>query len=136
MTSSVDTAPEARGTGYVGAMSDELITTAVTSTSTEVYGRTINKARHNYFVIDSPNGPGEALATGEAFLSGIAACGVTLVQGVAKAESITLDRLNVAISGIRLASNPVDFHRIDITFSYRGPDRDQAGHLTEVWQAR
>lgn len=117
-------------------MAEDLITTSVTSTSTEVYGRTINQARHNYFVIDSPNGPGEALATGEAFLSGIAACGVTLVQGVAKAEGITLDRLSVAIRGIRLAANPVDFHQVEIDFSYRGPNQEQANHLTETWQAR
>ena len=129
-------APERGGPGYGVAMSEDLITTAVTSTSTEVHGRTINQARHNYFVIDSPSGPGEALGTSEAFLAGIAACGVTLVQGVAKAESIAVERLSVEIRGIRLASNPVDFHRVELDFAYRGPSQEQAEHLTKTWQAR
>ncbi len=117
-------------------MADDVITTRVVSVSTEVYGRTLNQARHNHFVIDSPNGPGEALATGEAFLAGISACGVTLVQSVAKAEGIQLDRLEVDICGTRLASNPVDFAGIDVQFRYHGPSLGDAERLTETWKAR
>lgn len=117
-------------------MADDVITTTVNSVSTEVYGRTLNRARHNHFVIDSPNGPGEALATGEAFLAGISACGVTLVQGAAKAGAIPLDRLEVDITARRLASNPVDFAAIDVAFRYRGPTLAQAEELTAAWKAR
>jgi uncharacterized OsmC-like protein len=117
-------------------MADDLITTTVTSVSTEVEGRTLNRARHQHFVIDSPNGPGEALATGEAFLAGISACGVTLVQAAAKGEGIAIDRLEVDITGARLVSNPVDFHNIDVRFRYRGPSQADAERLTETWKAR
>jgi uncharacterized OsmC-like protein len=117
-------------------MSGDAISTTVTSTSTEVPGRTLNTARHNHFVIDSPNGPGEALSTGEAFLSGISACGVTLVQGVARERGVALDHLSVGITGVRLTSNPADFDHIDVSFMYRGPTLEEAQQLTATWQAR
>ena len=117
-------------------MADEFISYTVTSTSTEVYGRTVNTARANHFVIDSPSGPAEALLTGEAFLAGISACGVTLVQGAAKEAGIPLERLSVAIQGARLKSKPADFHHIDVHFTYRGPSEDQAKELTEIWRNR
>jgi len=117
-------------------MSDDVITTTVTSTSTDVVGRTLNQARHNHFVIDSPSGPGEALATGEAFLAGISACGVTLVQGAARQAGVGLSRLRVDIAGVRRVDNPVDFHRIDVDFTYTGPSQDEAEQLTATWKAR
>ena len=117
-------------------MAKDLMSTSVTSTSTEVGGRTLNTARHNHFVIDSPHGPNEALTTGEAFIAGIAACGVTLVQGAAATESITLDRLSVAITSYRPEASPEDFDHIDVEFTYAGPSQQQAETLTEIWKAR
>lgn len=122
--------------GYGALMPEDVIVTSVASVSTDVYGRTLNRARHNHFVIDSPNGPGEALSTGEAFLAGISACGVTLVQGAAKADGIRLDRLEVEINATRLASNPVDFAGIDVLFRYSGPSLADAEQLTATWKAR
>ena len=87
-------------------------------------------------MIDSPNGPGEALGTAEAFLAGIAACGVTLVEGAAKTEGIPYGRLNVDITSYRTVENPEDFHHIDIDFLYDGPTLEQAEKLTEIWKAR
>lgn len=115
---------------------DELVTYTATSTSTEVFGRTLNTARHNHFVIDSPSGPAEAVWTGEAFLAGISACGVTLVQGAARDAGIPLDRLEVRIDGSRLKSAPADFHHIDLVFAYSGPTLDQAEELTKIWKDR
>lgn len=117
-------------------MSEQLITTEVRSSSTAIPGRTVNSARHNHFVIDSPSGPGEALGTGEAFLAGIAACGVTLVQAAAKTDGISLGALSVDIRSERLSTNPVDFHRLTVHFRYRDTARDDAATLTEIWKAR
>ena len=36
----------------------------------------------------------------------------------------------------RSLANPVDFHHIDVHFSYRGPDLATAEQLTETWKAR
>ncbi len=117
-------------------MSEQLISTEVRSSSTAIPGRTLNTARHNHFVIDSPNGPGEALGTGEAFLAGIAACGVTLVQAAAKTEGISLGPLSVDIRSERLSTNPVDFHRVHVHFRYQQTAPADAETLTEIWKAR
>lgn len=116
-------------------MSDE-IKYSVISRSTDVVGRTINTARTNHFVIDSPSGPNEALTTGEAFIAGIAACGVTLVQSIAKERSVAVGPLSVDITAVRAKSNPVDFSRIDVAFEYRDTPRQLAEELTQGWQDR
>ena len=115
---------------------DTLTSTSVTSTSTDTFGRTLNTARHNHFVIDSPHEPAEALSTGEAFLAGISACGVTLVQGAARDEEITVNRLSVEITSYRSEAEPSDFHHIDVELTYAGPSLEQAETLTEIWKSR
>lgn len=115
---------------------DDLTATSVTSTSTEVFGRTLNSARHNHFVIDSPYEPAEAVSTGESFLAGISACGVTLVQGAARDEGIPLERLSVEITSYRSDAAPADFHHIDVELTYTGPSVEQAETLTEIWKSR
>ena len=117
-------------------MSDDEIRYEMTSYSTEVVGRTLNSARNNHFVIDSPSGPGEALWTGEAFLAGIAACGVTLVQSIAKEQGAALGPLSVNIAGVRLKSKPADFSRMDVKFEFRQTDPKVAEDLVEGWKSR
>ena len=115
---------------------DDEIRYAVRSRSTEVPGRTLNSARTNHFVIDSPSGPNEALTTGEAFLSGIAACGVTLVQSIAKERGVALGPLSVDIAGVRLKSSPADFSRIEVRFDFDGTGQQQAEELVDGWKSR
>jgi uncharacterized OsmC-like protein len=117
-------------------MAEELTPTSVTSRSTATPGRTLNTARHNHFVIDSPYDPAEALSTGEAFIAGIASCGVTLVQGAAKNEEIELEHLSVAVTSYRSDANPADFHHMDVEFTYTGPSLEEAEKLTEIWRSR
>ena len=117
-------------------MADDLTSTSVTSTSTEITGRVLNSARHNHFVIDSPYEPAEAVSTGESFLAGISACGVTLVQGAAGDEGISLDRLSVAITSYRSDAKPADIDHIDVVLTYTGPSMEQAETLTEIWKSR
>jgi uncharacterized OsmC-like protein len=103
------------------------------SRSTDTPGRTITTARHNHFIIDSPSGPNEALLTGEAFLAGIAACGVTLVQGRAKSVGVALGPMTVSIEGFRSDDKPADFHHIDVKFEYRQTAEADARMLTDLW---
>jgi hypothetical protein len=61
--------------------------------STETFGRVLCSARTHHFVVDGPllNGcPGEAITPGELFLSGVATCGVELVQVLARAQQVPL----------------------------------------------
>src|SRR5205807_3506430 len=65
---------------------------AAQAASTDTFGRVLCSARNHHFVVDGPvqNGcPGEAINPAELFLSGVAACGVELVQVLAKAHRST-----------------------------------------------
>lgn len=106
----------------------------VLSRSTDVPGRTINSARTNHWVIDSPSGPNEAVTTGESFLAGISACGVTLIQGHARQKEIPLGRLDVGIEAIRTTDSAPDFARVDVDFHFSGVSQDQAAYLVDVWK--
>ena len=115
---------------------DDEIRYGVRSRSTEVPGRTLNSARTNHFVIDSPNGPNEALTTGEAFLAGIAACGVTLVQSIAKERGVAVGPITVDMAGVRLKSAPADFSRVDVRFEFQDTPKERAQELVDGWKSR
>lgn len=83
---------------------------AARARSTDTHGRVMCNVRNHHFIVDGPvqNGaPGEEVTPAELFLTGVAACGVELVQAFAKAESIPLRAINVDISGTLDRANPV-----------------------------
>ena len=107
--------------------------------STAVYGRVLCNAREQHFVIDGPvwNGcPGEALTPGEAFLAGIAACGVELIQVIAAEDELALGTVEVSIHGIVDRAHPVRdeltvFNRVRMRFELEGVSEEQAASLVE-----
>ena len=107
--------------------------------STDVFGRVLCAAREQHFVIDGPvwNGcPGEALTPGEAFLAGVAACGVELVEVFAAEEGLELGRVAVRIEGVVDREHPVRddltvFNRVRMGFDVRGVSDEQAAGLVE-----
>lgn len=104
------------------------------SKTTDVPGRTLNSARTNHWIIDSPSGPGEAVSTGESFMAGIAACGVSLVEHHARRNNMPFGTLTVDIEGARTDESWPDFAWINVHFTYTGIDDDQAASLTRVWK--
>ncbi len=67
--------------------SEDLVVNRVHSSSTTTPGRALNQVRTHQLVIDEPThlgGPGEEITPAEAFLAGVSACGVLLVQGRAR----------------------------------------------------
>lgn len=115
-------------------MSGEPIVNRVKSSSVGLPGRTLNTARTNHFVIDSPK-LGEAVTSGEAFLSGISSCGVTLIEIHAREKGIPLAGLDVTIEGVRAADRPMDFQSVGMRFEMRGVSQEQAEQLVSVYQA-
>jgi uncharacterized OsmC-like protein len=107
---------------------------AVDARSTAVFGR----------VIDGPvaNGcPGEELTPPEAFLSGVAACGVELVQVIAREQSVPVRDVAVRIQAVVDRSRPVRpdvtlFNSVRLRFTLAGVPRDRAGGLIEQFQKR
>ncbi len=111
------------------------IVTTVHSFSSGTVGRSLNTIRNHHLVIDSPS-LGEEITSGEAFLAGISACGVTLVELAARETGAPLRRIDVAIEGRRTQQDPTWFTRIDVHFTLTGPSPEQAEALVEGWKRR
>ena len=114
-------------------MSEQYLVTTVRSASVGHVGRSINEARDQHFVIDSPS-IGSALASGEAFLAGVSSCGVTLVERAAQDLGVPLERLEVTIAGARRQDKPNRFTRIDLAFTLVGPSQEQAETLVRRYK--
>jgi uncharacterized OsmC-like protein len=87
-------------------------------------------------VLDSSSGPGEGLTNTEAFLAGIASCGVTLIEKYAAEAGIPLGGMGVTISGIQAAADHTRFQTINVRFEFDGVDQAESDRLVEVWRAR
>ena len=108
----------------------------VRSYSSGTPGRSLNSARHNHFVLDSPTGPNEALTNGEAFLAGISSCGVTLIEKYALEKKVHLKGMQVAIEGIRSDAEPNRFQCVNVSFELCGVTQGVAEELVDVWKSR
>jgi uncharacterized OsmC-like protein len=106
---------------------------SVRSQTTDLPGRTLNHARTNHWIIDSPSGPNEATTTGESFMAGIASCGVSLVELHAQRNNLPFGTLDVEVEGIRTDDSWPDFASISVHFTYTGIEEAQAAELTDVW---
>ncbi len=117
---------------------------AVQAHSTDTFGRVLCTARNHHFVVDGPvqNGcPGEAVNPGELFLAGVAACGVELVQVIAKERQLAPTSIAVDIEGRMDRANPVRqdvtvFNAVSLRFALTGVTQSQAEDLIERFKAR
>lgn len=114
-------------------MSDNFLVTTVRSATVGVPGRSLNQARDQHFVIDSPT-IGSALASGEAFLGGVSSCGVTLVERAAEDLGIPVEKLTVTINGLRHPEKTNRFARVELTFDFVGPTEAQAETLVQRYK--
>lgn len=112
--------------------------------STETFGRVVGSARNHHFVVDGPvqNGcPGEAITPAELFLSGVAACGVELVQVLAKSESIPITGIAVDIHAAMDRSRPPRkdvslFNSVHLRFRMKGVTEQQGRRLVDLFKGR
>jgi uncharacterized OsmC-like protein len=117
---------------------------AVEAQSTETFGRVLCSARNHHFVIDGPvqNGcPGEAVTPPEAFLTGVAACGVELLEVIARELGLPIPSARVRIEGMIDRDRPVRpdvtlFNEVRLRFSIGGVSRDAAADLVERFKKR
>ncbi|MEX0675024.1 MAG: OsmC family protein [Gaiellaceae bacterium] len=116
----------------------------VDARSTDVFGRVLCSTRDHHFVIDGPaqNGcPGEEVTPAEAFLAGVAACSVELIQVFAREEGLPLRAVRAAIEGELDRDNPVRpdvtvFNRVRLQVQLEGVERDEAERLVERFKGR
>ena len=117
---------------------------AVQARSTDIHGRVLCSVRNHHFIIDGPvqNGaPGEEVTPAELFLTGVAACGVELVQAFAKTESIPLRAIGVDIAGMLDRANPVRkdlsvMNAVQLRFHLTGVTPAQGAALIDRFKIR
>ena len=117
---------------------------AAEAQSTDTFGRVLCSARDQHFIIDGPvqNGcPGEAVTPPEAFLLGVASCGIELLQVIAKELSLPIPSASVRIEGTVDRDHPVRpdvtlFNEVRLRFAVRGVTPEQAVDLVERFKKR
>ena len=122
----------------------EIRSYAARARSTDTHGRVLCNVRNHHFIVDGPvqNGaPGEAVTPAELFLTGVAACGVELVQAFAKADSIPLRAIGVDISGTLDRANPVRkdlsvMNSVHLKFHMTGVTAAQGAALIDRFKVR
>jgi uncharacterized OsmC-like protein len=117
---------------------------AVSAASTETFGRVLCSARNHHVVVDGPeqNGcPGEEITPVEVFLAAVAACGVELMQVIAKDEKLPLKKVAVEISSIQDRSRPVRpdvslFNSVHVKFRLDGVNQQEGERLIGAFKGR
>ena len=112
----------------------------VQARSTDVFGRVLCSTRDHHFVIDGPvhNGaPGEEVTPAEAFLAGIAACAVELIQSFDPSPS----SIRAEIEGLLDRDRPVRsdvtvFNSVRLRLQLAGVTQDEAEQLVERFKGR
>jgi uncharacterized OsmC-like protein len=130
-------APPARKPGSVRLMAQPMLVNRVRSYSTGTPGRCLNQARTHHFVIDEPpyrGGAGEEITPAEAFLAGVSACGVLLIEGYAREDGLPLRGVAVEIEATRNAGDPSAFAGVRMRFRLPGASADQAQALVRRYQ--
>jgi uncharacterized OsmC-like protein len=117
---------------------------AAEAQSTDTFGRVLCSTRDQHFVIDGPvqNGcPGEAVTPAEAFLTAVAACGVELLEVIAREQALPIPSVRARIEGIVDRDHPVRpdftlFNEVRLRFAVGGVTRAQAADLVERFKGR
>ena len=106
--------------------------------SSGTHGRAICNARDHHFVADDSGG--EEVGAGELFLAGIGACAVNLVERLAKAEGIPINRMEVAVGAYRDPQKAPGelsvFDKVEVHFDVWGVKEEQAEYLVGLWKRR
>jgi len=116
----------------------------VEARSTETFGRVLCSARNHHIIVDGPvqNGcPGEALTPPEAFLSGVAACGIELVEVIARELSLPVPTVHLKMQGVVDRDHPVRpdvtlFNSVRLQFEICGVTQEQAVDLVDRFRKR
>ena len=119
-------------------MAELTLSYQVHSYSTGTVGRAICNVRNHAFVADGSGG--EMVGAGELFLSGIAACAVNMVEGIAKNDNISLDWMDVSVESYRDPERTPGeisvYDDVRVHFQMWGVDDDQGQYLVDTWKRR
>jgi len=126
-------------------MQQSVRTTTVRSYSSGTPGRALCNARNHHWVVDDYDyngGPGEEVGAGEAFLSGITACAVNMLERLAREGGMPLKWTDVTAEASRDSHAPPVheglsvYHSIHMSIELTGVDDDQAQELVGTYKRR
>ena len=120
-------------------MNGDALVNRVRSYSTGTPGRSLNNTGPHHFVIDEPaynGGPGEEITPTDAFLAGVSACGVLLVEKFVWEAGFGLRRADAVIEGLRKPDEPSRFRRVSIRFDLAGVSQQEGEALVERYKGR
>ena len=124
-------------------MDERFTTVSARSYSSGTQGRSITSARTNHFVIDDADyndGPNEAITAAEAFLSGITACAVLMLERLAREGDIPLNWVNVSMDATRDREAVHEVYSVydlvRMRFELTGPSEAQSRELVETYKRR
>lgn len=117
-------------------MSDDLIVNSVQSTTTHIFGRSLNSSRMHHFVVDGTTEPKEELTPVEVFLSGVSSCAVHLIERFAREGDVHLERAEANIEAGRSHADPAQFQYVAMHIDLFGPTQQQAEELVERFKGR
>jgi uncharacterized OsmC-like protein len=116
----------------------------VGGSSTATPGRVLCSARNHHFIVDGPvqNGfPGEEITPPEAFLCGVAACGVELVQMFAAQQELPLESVKITLNATLDRGNPARtdytvFNKVHLDVRVKGVTQEQGAQLVDAFTHR
>ena len=126
-------------------MEERVRVTKVRSYSSGTPGRALCNARNHHFVVDDygyNSGPGEEIGAGEAFLSGISACAVNMLERLAREDQVPLKWTDVTVEATKdLDAAPIHenlsvYDAVHMHFELTGVDEDQGQKLVETYKRR
>lgn len=117
---------------------------AARARSTETFGRVLCSVRQHHYIIDGPvqNGcPGEEVTPAELFLSAVGACGVELVQVIAREDGLPSPTVAIEIIGTvdrarQKRTDATTFTSVRMSFRVGGVDQGRAAALVAKFQKR
>jgi uncharacterized OsmC-like protein len=112
--------------------------------STDTFGRVVLSSRDQHLIADGPvqNGcPGEAIGPAELFLAGVAACGVELLQVLARDLQVPLRSVQATIEAMqdpakRVREDVSTFTSVRLQLQLAGVTDAQAQDLVERFKRR
>ena len=109
-------------------------------------GRAFSRIRNNVFVVDDPSrpgydGPGEEPGAGELFMAAITTCAGLMMERLARADGLPLERVHVGMDGsldtqADFGSNPPVLDSARMLFTFTGLSGEQAEQLVETFKRR
>jgi len=122
-------------------MADRYLKARIQCSSTGLPGRHILNAGRNHLIFDDVvphGGPGEAINAMELFMGGIAACATLMMERIARAEALKLDRVEVTMDGAidtqARHEGPAVLSSAHLIFTMAGIDQAKAREMVETYK--